>query len=641
MNRTSTLVLLSVVAAVALMFSFKTTENPDTYKHTYTQRINALDKSQQQLLQLIQQSDLHNEADVAKIKEQINATRIQMKSVDFWVRYLEPVMYRRINGPLPVEWETEVFEKFEAPYKREGTGLTQATLYLDEENPTKEHLAYLVQSSIEAINTYKADSITEAFNSYHHFFLCNRLYLLNLAAIYTTGFECPETDNVVKELELMMHDVQEIYTAYNNTYPNTPLTEPYLNLYNKALSFVAAQPKDFAQFDHFTFIKDFISPLYLQNQKYINQYRVYSKSFVDYSLTKNETTIFDKRIYNGQNPKGIFLRADEEGLKELDRVGKLLFYDPILSGNNKRSCVSCHKPNEYFTDTAVATSLDFDPTKKLPRNTPSLINVEYNHLVMMDGKHISLQAQTKDVITNYAEMGGKEQDILEKVMSCNEYSKTFKKLLKYTPTEKEVTLDHIAAAITYYYNKFSTAYSPFDDAMNGKATLDASAQHGFNLFMSKAQCATCHFVPQFNGVKPPFVGSEFEVLGVPGDKLYASLSKDRGRYEVHKADETMNAFRTGSIRNSDYTKPYMHNGVFTTMEEVVDFYDAGGGAGHGLTVSNQTLSADSLKLTKAEKKDLLKFISSLNERIIFDEAPKALPTSKNKALNTRKIGGEY
>ncbi|MCB0696952.1 MAG: hypothetical protein KDC07_06290, partial [Chitinophagaceae bacterium] len=374
----------------------------------------------------------------------------------------------------------------------------------------------------------------------------------------------------------------------------------------------------------------------------LNNYKVFSRSMVDYTLNKKVVPIFSKDIYSGQSTKGIYLRVeDEEVLKEIDRIGKLLFYDPILSGNNQRSCASCHKPTEFFTDTTTATALQLNGKDVLPRNTPSLINVQYNHLAMMDGKHISLQNQTKDVMTNPVEMGSNYNEIVDRVMSCNEYNKAFKKFLKYTPTETEVTLEHISSAITYYYGKFGKGYAPFDNAMNNNTTLHSAAKQGFNLFMSKAQCATCHFVPQFNGVKPPFIGSEFEVLGVPEDTAYSALSKDIGRYGVHKADEMKNAFRTGSIRNIQYTKPYMHNGVFNTLEEVVEFYNAGGGAGRGLTVSNQTLSEDSLGLSVNEKQMLVQFMLSLNEKVPFEEAPKALPVSKIRSLNTRKVGGVY
>jgi cytochrome c peroxidase len=303
--------------------------------------------------------------------------------------------------------------------------------------------------------------------------------------------------------------------------------------------------------------------------------------------------------------------------------------------------VSCHKSTEYFTDTAVATSLNFDDRQSLPRNTPSLINVVYNHLLMLDGRHFSLQDQAKNVTTNPDEMGSNESDIIKKVLSCREYNVAFKRFAKLTPGHESISFDHIVSAVTLYYSSFSDFYSPFDDAMNRNMPVNEESKRGFNLFMSKAKCGTCHFTPQFNGVKPPYVSTEFEVIGVPQDTTFKSLSKDVGRYKINPAQETLNAFRTGSIRNAPFTKPYMHNGIFNSLEEVIDFYDAGGGVGKGLTVGNQTLPPDSLKLTKSEKRDLLEFIRSLNERVKFGGAPESLPMSNDNSLNRRKVGGEY
>ena len=347
-------------------------------------------------------------------------------------------------------------------------------------------------------------------------------------------------------------------------------------------------------------------------------------------------------MYSPQNTKGIFsLVEDENILAEIKKIGKLLFYDPILSGNNKRSCASCHKPTEFFTDTTLVTAFQFDGQQHVPRNTPSLVNAVFNHLVMYDGKHIALQGQAKDVIQNPIEMNSNEKELLKKLLSCKEYKDAFKKFAQYTPEEKDISLTHIVSAITYYYADFSNYYSPFDDAMNNKGNLNSAEKSGFNLFMSKAQCGTCHFIPQFNGVKPPYVGSEFEVIGVPEDSAYKKLSPDKGRHVINSVDEMMNAFRTGTVRNAAHTKPYMHNGVFQTLEQVIDLYDAGGGVGKKLKIDNQTLSTDSLRLTKEEKSNLVAFIHSLNENVIFETPPVTLPVSSNKSLNSRKVGGEY
>lgn len=630
--------LLIAICFLSISFTYKT--GSDSYYLNYRSRLSSMIAAQQNLLQVIKNSEVHIPADLEKIKAQIKIARSELKATDFWLRYLEPIAYKKINGPLPVEWETEVFEKFEKPYKREGAGLTLAELYLDEAEVNKDSLLNLVQSSINVSATYSADSITTQLQTYHHFYLCNRLFLLNLAAIYTTGFECPDTARIIPELLNMLVATGNTYEGFNISFTNTPIPLEYVMLYKKTIEFVRAQPVNYSDFDHFDFIKNYINPLFSINQYLIRQYRVSSKSFVDYALNKNNTSIFNKALYNGQNPKGIFLRVDDEkALAEIDKIGKLLYYDPILSGNNTRSCNSCHRATEYFTDTVNATPAEFAGKGRLARNAPSLINTKFNHLLMLDGKHISLQNQLKDVMFNPAEMGSSEEEVLKKVLSCKDYKNGFTRLLKYTPQESTITLEHIVSAITFYYSKFSNYYAAFDEAMNNDKPLSENEKRGFNLFMSKAQCATCHFVPNFNGVKPPYVGSEFEVLGVPADKRYSKISADKGRYELNNAYETMNAIRTGSLRNAEYTRPYMHNGVFSTLEEVIDFYDTGGGIGNGLTVHNQTLSADSLHLSIDEKGLLLHFIRSLNERIEFEFPPAGLPRSSDIALNKRKVGG--
>jgi cytochrome c peroxidase len=159
--------------------------------------------------------------------------------------------------------------------------------------------------------------------------------------------------------------------------------------------------------------------------------------------------------------------------------------------------------------------------------------------------------------------------------------------------------------------------------------------------MGKAQCATCHFPPQFNGIKPPYISSEFEVIGVPADTNFKKLSQDSGRFSVHPVPEMLHAFRTGNLRNTSHTAPYMHNGIFHTLEEVIDFYDAGGGQGKGIKVSNQTLHRILFTLVLQKKKQLIVFLKSLDEKIQPGDPPKELPLSSVKALNKRKVGGEY
>lgn len=634
--------LFAALLAIAVLVASFGNYTPGTdYQSLYTNRHGQLVQALDEVYVTIEHADLSASDSQEQVLAQVNAARTALKRTDFWTRYLEPLAYRSINGPLPVEWETEVFEKFEKPYRREGAGLTLAALHLDEDLPQRDTLLRLIDRARKAAQVYGADSITARLSSFHHFYLCNRLFLLNLAAIYTTGFECPDPTQVVPEVATALQSAMEITTAFNRSFPATPAPPAYLQLLHDAGVFVAHQPRHRDSFDHYTFIRNYINPLYRINQELIRQYGVVSRSLVDYSLSKKAVSIFDKQLYMGQNPKGIYSRVqDSTTLATIADVGQKLFFDPILSGNNQRSCASCHAPASCFADT-FTSALHFNRSQRLPRNSPSLANAPYNHLLMLDGKHFTLQHQGKDVIANPDEMNCTSADALAKVLSCPDYRKPLERLLVHTPQEPEVSMEHIVSAVTWYYSRFSNGAAPFDDAMNGSGNLNADAVQGFNLFMGKAQCATCHFVPLFNGVKPPCVGSEFEVIGVPADTAYTRLSADVGRYGINPAPETRNAFRTGSLRNIARTAPYMHNGVFATLQQVVDFYNAGGGVGHGLQVPNQTLSADSLHLTATEKRQLIAFMHALNEQIPPAPLPSQLPASRLKALNTRKPGGEY
>jgi len=130
--------------------------------------------------------------------------------------------------------------------------------------------------------------------------------------------------------------------------------------------------------------------------------------------------------------------------------------------------------------------------------------------------------------------------------------------------------------------------------------------------MGKAKCATCHFFPLFNGTVPPaYVETESEVLGTPATSEGKSVDPDVGKFALTQREPHRYAFKTPTVRHIALTAPYMHNGVFKTLEEVVDFYDQGGGNGLGFNLENQTLPFDKLNLTGPEKKALVAFMKVL------------------------------
>jgi cytochrome c peroxidase len=629
-------IIVSAIVLILSLAAFKQEESKSDYMRLYDQ----LYLNFEQSVTRLHRYSIESNCKYDSLKQLIHQARMNLKPMDFWWRYVDPINYKLVNGPLPVEWETEVFEKYEKPYKRLGGGLTLAEIALNDgdTNALTDYIANLPES----IKHFRADSVKRILDEPDHFALCNRLFILNLSTIYTTGFECPESTRILPELLEMLQTNQLITKAFEATFPERQYTAQYHQSFDSTIDFIKEQIlTGYAGFNHFTFVSNYINPLYRINADYILKNKVRSASFVDYSINKEAKSIFDKNLYYGQNVKGVFLRVtDPVALKSIEDLGLMLFFDPILSGNNQRSCASCHMPEQYFTDTTRSSALQFNHAGNLARNTPSLINAEFNHLIMQDGKFYSLQDQALAVITNPLEMGCNKSDILKKVMSVKTYSKQLKQLCELTTQAQTPSLDHILSALTYYYSNHSKNSSDFELAMEQKQVLPKDAIKGFNLFMSKGQCATCHFLPHFNGVKPPYVGSEFEVLGVPDDTSFSKFGSDSGRYLINPATETAFAFRTGTLKNIAKTAPYMHNGVFKTLKEVMVFYNNGGGNGRGLNISNQTLSSDKLELTDEEMKQIIAFMECLTEPIAI-KRPESLPVSSKKDLKNRKIGGDY
>jgi cytochrome c peroxidase len=151
------------------------------------------------------------------------------------------------------------------------------------------------------------------------------------------------------------------------------------------------------------------------------------------------------------------------------------------------------------------------------------------------------------------------------------------------------------------------------------AALTPEERDGFNLFMGKAACGTCHFAPTFGGSVPPdLMESEPEVIGVPSRPVTAgaTIDPDPGAAGFDHVPIHRHAFKTPSLRNVGLTAPYMHNGVYRTLDQVVDFYDRGGGAGIGIELPNQTLSAAPLHLSRSEKRALVAFMRALTDTVV-------------------------
>ena len=338
-----------------------------------------------------------------------------------------------------------------------------------------------------------------------------------------------------------------------------------------------------------------------------------------------------------------------ESTEERVELGRLLFFDPVLSANNQRACASCHQPERAFTD-GLPKSIGFDFEPGPLRNAPTVINAGLQGSSAYDQTTETVEQRIRTVVGNVHEMNTSLEEAAGELRLSPAYVERFTAAFGELP-EDEAAVEremarHIEVALADYVRSLSSLDSPFDRYARGEAdTLPEDVKRGFNLFMGKALCGTCHFMPLFNGTVPPdFKEHEAEIIGVPErpDTANAVASTDLGKhalfgYELHK-----HAFKTPTVRNVALTAPYMHNGVYATLAEVVDFYNRGGGAGIGIDLEHQTLPPEPLNLTQGEMDDLVAFMEALTDTTGMGGRPSELPAFPGRLeLNERRVGGEY
>jgi cytochrome c peroxidase len=298
-------------------------------------------------------------------------------------------------------------------------------------------------------------------------------------------------------------------------------------------------------------------------------------------------------------------------------LGERLFNDRRLSGPQTQSCASCHVPSLAFTDGLVRHAALGTRDTRVARNTPTLLNVALHPAFFADDRARTLEDQVGAVLASPTEMASSAETATTRIAGDTSYRRAFAAVIP-AGQGALVTSATLRAVLATYVRSLVRLDSRFDRAVRGDATaLTGAERHGFTVFMGKARCGTCHFAPLFSGAAPPdLVRSEPEIIGVPVRDVArgAAIDPDSGRAGVDHIAEHLHAFKVPTLRNVARTAPYMHNGVFASLEQVVDFYDRGGGLGIGASVPAQTLSSRPLHLTPAERSDLLAFLRSLTDR---------------------------
>jgi cytochrome c peroxidase len=537
----------------------------------------------------------------AQLQQAFLKTRLAYKKIEWATEYFTPVIARFVNGPPVEEVETLSGQVFQP----EGLQVIESYLYPNYDTTKKQlllHQLELLQPRCEKFKTYFAN--IDLFD--WQIFDASKLEVFRILTLGITGFDDPLSQKSMLESAVALQSVQQTLSNYNYKEGNQRLT----NEFDAAGNYLNRNT-DFNSFDRAAFIVQYANPITISITDMEQQLHI---KFTTYNRLLKQTakTLFDTDALN-VNAYAPDYNSFTSGKKTA--LGKALFSDKILSGSNTRSCQSCHLPEKAFTD-GLATNTVINSNKQLPRNTPTLINAALQPAQFDDIRANTLEEQSLRVVQNKDEMHGSMKAAAVKLWKDSMYRRLFADAF---PVKNRNSIDtlEIMNAIGTYVRSLVQMDSRFDDYMRGNKTAMTTGEiHGFNIFMGKGKCGTCHYMPLFNGTLPPrYMKIETEVIGVPQSKNSKTIDPDLGRYGIAQVASLKHSFKTLTVRNAARTAPYMHNGVFTTLEEVVDFYNKGGGTGLGLQINNQTLPFDKLELSDQEKQDLVAFMKCLDSKV--------------------------
>ncbi|MFZ5798310.1 MAG: cytochrome-c peroxidase [Desulfobulbus sp.] len=291
-------------------------------------------------------------------------------------------------------------------------------------------------------------------------------------------------------------------------------------------------------------------------------------------------------------------------------LGKKLFFDRRLSGDGTTNCGTCHDPEQGYSD-GLEISLNY-PTTRNWRNSPTLYNVAFQKYLFHDGRSTSLEDQALFPMMSAFEMNQNLDFMEEEIRAVPEYVAEFTAVFG----DPDVTKERIAMAIAAFERTIISRDAPLDRYLSGdKDALSESAAKGYELFMGKGKCAECHFGvnlddDRFHALQVPenpehlsdprIAATRRFVAKVYHFEEYRTLAEDPGRYLITKEQKDWKAFRTPTLREIARTGPYMHNGIFATLDEVIEFFNKGGGQGN--------TALKSLQLTPEEKTQLKVFL---------------------------------
>lgn len=298
-----------------------------------------------------------------------------------------------------------------------------------------------------------------------------------------------------------------------------------------------------------------------------------------------------KLIYPSYFPKPIYNFKKNPLKSSTVELGRKLFYDPILSRNNTISCSSCHNSHQAFSHAGNHLSKGIEDGIG-ERNSPAIFNLAWQKTFMWDGVVTNIDVQALAPINHPKEMG---EDINAVVRRLNK-SKEYKTLFHRSFGDSIATAERAMKALSQFQLTFVSAGSKYDKVKQKKAQFNRSEQAGYELY--KANCSSCHSEPLFSTY-------DFANNGLPIDPTL----NDYGRWNKTMEPKYKQMFKIPSLRNLAFTYPYMHDGRFQTLDEVLDHYEKG-------IEKSPTLASQLQKpiiFTAKERADLLQFLAALND----------------------------
>ena len=282
------------------------------------------------------------------------------------------------------------------------------------------------------------------------------------------------------------------------------------------------------------------------------------------------------------------------------KLGRILFFDPLLSGSRSRSCGSCHNPSLSWADGLPLAIGE----KQMPLRSPTLLNVAWVPRPGWTGHFRSLEAVAFGPITSPGNMNLPEMELIKRLSEIPGYVKAFQAAFG----DSNITRQNIELALATFQRSIVSGEAPFDRWIKGdEGAISEAAKRGFDLFNGKAHCASCH-----SGWA--FTNSSFHDIGTAKDD-------DIGRGKLFPTSVKLRyAFKTPTLRDVARRAPYMHDGAVTTLEEVIDLYDKG-----GIERPSRSVLIFPLHLSRSEKDDLIAFLSTLTaapEQVALPRVPR-------------------